>query len=161
MSCRMRKSLVVVCVAAAMSVGISGTVRAQSQELKAADPIEASEVPRRKQVAPLPPRGTYKPVKTSWGDPDIAGAYNNSDETGIPFERPEEFAGRTLDSFTPEELAKITQQRQAQTIERNPDAQRVPRRHEPNALVRELLCRQQPRVAGLRSAGRQSAAADR
>jgi hypothetical protein len=124
--CLMKKSLVVACIAGAMSVGVSETVRAQSAELKPADPIEASEVPRRKQVAPLPPRGTYKPVKTSWGHPAIAGAYNNSDETGIPFERPQEFAGRTLDSFTPEELATITQQRQEQTIERNPTLSEFP-----------------------------------
>ena len=69
-------------------------------------PIKAEEVPQRKKVAPLPPRGTYVPVKTSWGDPAIAGAYNNSDESGIPFERPAEFAGRTLDSFTREEIGR-------------------------------------------------------
>ena len=69
--------------------------------VKRADPINPDEVPRRKKAAPLPPRGTYKPPRTPWGDPDIAGAYNNSDETSIPFERPNEFAGRTLDSFTP------------------------------------------------------------
>ena len=83
-------------------------------------------MPQRKKAAPLPPRGTYKPPRTSWGDPDIAGAYNNSDETGIPFERPDEFAGRTLESFTPEELATITEQRQQQTIERNPTLSEFP-----------------------------------
>ncbi len=108
-------------VCASVAFGAPGRVLAQ-----AAAPIEPSEVPQRKRPAPLPPRGTYKPPRTSWGDPAIAGAYNNSDESGIPFERPPEFAGRTLDSFTPEELAKITRERQEQTIERNPTLSEFP-----------------------------------
>jgi hypothetical protein len=117
----MRKSVIAVFVAAALLVVAAGSGVAQ-----VAAPIKASEVPQRKRPAPLPPRGTYVPPKTSWGDPAIAGAYNNSDESGIPFERPAEFAGRTLDSFAPEELAKITQQRQEQTIERNPTLSEFP-----------------------------------
>ena len=89
-------------------------------------PHQKSEVPQRKNVAPLPPRGTYKAPRTSWGDPAIAGAYNNSDETGIPFERPAEFADRTLESFALEELASIQEQRQRQTIERNPTLSEFP-----------------------------------
>ena len=119
----MKKPFVAACVAVAVSIGLGPELGVQAQ---AAAPIKASEVPRRKKAAPLPPRGTYKPPKTSWGDPAIAGAYNNSDESGIPFERPPEFAGRTLESFTPEELAKITQQRQEQTIERNPTLSEFP-----------------------------------
>jgi hypothetical protein len=91
-----------------------------------AAPIQPDEVPRRKKVAPLPARGTYKPPRTPWGDPDIAGAYNNSDETSIPFERPNEFAGRTLDSFTGAELEQITRQRQQRTIEQNPTLSEFP-----------------------------------
>jgi hypothetical protein len=117
----MSKSAIGVCIAVGLSVGAPAGTRAQT-----ADPIKASEVPQRKKVAPLPPRGTYVAPKTSWGDPAIAGAYNNSDESGIPFEQPPQFAGRTLDSFTPEELAKITQQRQEQTIERNPTLSEFP-----------------------------------
>ncbi len=108
------------CAAAAV---VAAALGAQAQT---SAPIQASDVPQRKKVAPLPPRGTYVPPKTSWGDPAIAGAYNNSDESGIPFERPAEYAGRTLDSFTPEELAKITRQRQEQTIERNPTLSEFP-----------------------------------
>ena len=104
--------------------------------------------------------GTYQAPRTSWGDPAIAGAYNNSDETGIPFERPAEFADRTLESFTPEELASIHGAAPAPNHRAQSDAQRVPRRHEPDALVRELLRRQQPPVARLRPAGRQGAGAD-
>ena len=80
--------------------------------VKRADPIKASEVPPRMRPRPIPPRGTYQPPRTPWGDPDIAGAYNNSDESGIPFERPDEFAGRRLEEFTPAELEKLTKQRQ-------------------------------------------------
>lgn len=119
----MDKAFAGVCIAAALAAGIFAPVVARAQ---AANPIKAGEVPQRKKVAPLPPRGTYKPKKTSWGDPDIGGAYNNSDETGIPFERPQEFAGRTLDSFTPDEIAKIQKQRQEQTIERNPTLSEFP-----------------------------------
>ena len=122
----MNRQFVGACIVVAMSVGLGAAVEGQAQEPQAADPIKASEVPKRKHAAPLPPRGTYEPVRTAWGDPDIAGAYNNSDESGIPFERPQEYAGRTLDSFTPEELAKITQQRQEQTIERNPTLSEFP-----------------------------------
>ena len=119
----MSKCLEGVCLAVALATGLGFTVGTKAQE---AAPINPAEVPHRKKVAPLPPRGTYKPPKTSWGDPAIAGAYNNSDETGIPFERPKEYAGRTLESFTREELAKITQQRQEQTIERNPTLSEFP-----------------------------------
>jgi hypothetical protein len=119
----MKKLLVAAAVATAFAAGLGTATGARAQ---ASNPIEASEVPRRKVVAPLPPRGTYEPRRTSWGDPAIAGAYNNSDETGTPFERPQEFAGRTLDSFTPQELAEITRGRQEQTIERNPTLSEFP-----------------------------------
>ena len=94
--------------------------------VKRADPIKAEEVPARKPPAPIPPRGTYKPPRTPWGDPDISGAYTNSDESGIPFERPEEFAGRRLEDFTRAELAALTKQRQQQTIERAPGLSEFP-----------------------------------
>ena len=94
--------------------------------VKRADPIKAEEVPQRRRPAPIPPRGTYVPPRTAWGDPDITGAYNNSDESGIPFERPDEFAGRRLQDFTPAELAQLTKQRQQQTIERAPGLSEFP-----------------------------------
>src|SRR6187399_3159729 len=87
-------------------VAVSVSLHAQAAPQRA-QPIKAGEVPNRKQAAPLPPRGTFVPPRTPWGDPDIAGDYNNSDESGIPFERPDEFAGRAIDSFTPAELAKM------------------------------------------------------
>jgi hypothetical protein len=66
------------------------------------------------------------PPRTPWGDPDIAGPYTNSDESGISFERPDEFAGRRLEDVTPAELAKLVQQRQRQTIERAPTLSEFP-----------------------------------
>jgi hypothetical protein len=117
-----------------MCLGV--TVAAQGQRNRAdadpaaaaqrAKPIDPKEVPQRKHARPIPPRGTYNPPRTPWGDPDIGGAFNNSDEANIPFERPAEFAGRTLESFTPAELAALTRQRQEQTIERNPTLSEFP-----------------------------------
>jgi len=118
-----KNSVLGACVVIGAAAGLGAETPARAQ---AAAPIKASEVPARKKPAPLPPRGTYRPPKTSWGDPAIAGAYNNSDESGIPFERPQEYAGRTLESFTPDELASITKQRQEQTIERNPTLSEFP-----------------------------------
>src|SRR5687767_3996742 len=46
----------------------------------------------------------WKPERTPWGDPDLAGVYSNSDESGIPFERPAQFEGRRLEDITEKEL---------------------------------------------------------
>jgi hypothetical protein len=50
-------------------------------------------------------------ARTPWGDPDLQGTYSNSNESGIPLERPAELAGRRLDQVTPADLARIVQQR--------------------------------------------------
>jgi hypothetical protein len=132
----MRRILVSM-VAVGACVGMAGTaILAQGQRggtsgvevgtVRRTNPINPDEVPKRKKPAPNPPRGTYKPPRTPWGDPDIAGAYNNSDESSIPFERPNEFAGRTLDSFTAAELEQLTKQRQERTIESNPTLSEFP-----------------------------------
>jgi hypothetical protein len=34
--------------------------------------------------------------RTPWGDPDIQGIFTTDDELGVPFERPEQFAGRDV-----------------------------------------------------------------
>jgi hypothetical protein len=59
----------------------------------------------------------YSPPRTPWGDPDLQGAYTNSDESLIPMERPETLAGRTLDSITPGELARLNGQRNEARVE--------------------------------------------
>jgi hypothetical protein len=53
--------------------------------------------------------------KTPWGDPDISGTYNNSNESGIPMQRPAELAGKRLEEVTPAELAKLLDRRHQQT----------------------------------------------
>ncbi len=53
--------------------------------------------------------------RTAWGDPDISGTYNNSNESGIPMQRPAELAGKTLDQVTPAELAALLARRHEQT----------------------------------------------
>src|SRR2546423_2869202 len=52
--------------------------------------------------------------KLPWGDPDISGTYNNSNESGIPMQRPAELAGKTLDQVTPVELAALLERRHQQ-----------------------------------------------
>ena len=58
---------------------------------------------------------TWTPLRTPWGDPDIHGLFTTDDELGVPFERPEQFAGRKL--VTDEEFAQRRTQaeRQAET----------------------------------------------
>jgi len=56
---------------------------------------------------------SWTPPKTPWGHPDLQGIYTNKDEANTPLERPAELAGRSADSFTPEELAELARQRQA------------------------------------------------
>jgi len=53
--------------------------------------------------------------RTPWGDPDLQGMYSNSNESGIPMQRPAEFAGKLLKDVTPSELARVVQQRHDQT----------------------------------------------
>jgi hypothetical protein len=48
--------------------------------------------------------------RTPWGDPDLQGAYTNSNESLIPMERPEALAGRTLGDISPAELARLNDQ---------------------------------------------------
>ena len=59
----------------------------------------------------------WTPSRTPWGDPDLQGVYTNKDENGTPLERPDEFAGRSLDEFGPEEMAKLREERLARARE--------------------------------------------
>jgi hypothetical protein len=51
--------------------------------------------------------------RTPWGDPDIQGTYTNSNESGIPMERPAEFAGRRPEEVKPDELSQLIKERAA------------------------------------------------
>ena len=63
---------------------------------------------------------TYTPAKTAWGDPDLAGIYTNKDESGIPFERPSQFAGKTAADVDDEELRELIAERAKAAVERAP-----------------------------------------
>src|SRR5262245_8224210 len=54
----------------------------------------------------------FQPPKTPWGDPDISGIFTTDDELGVPFERPEQFAGRAF--VSDEEFAQRATQIQRQ-----------------------------------------------
>jgi hypothetical protein len=57
----------------------------------------------------------WKVARTAWGDPDLAGIYSNSDESGIPFERPAQFEGRRLEDITAKELEDLRVARRGAT----------------------------------------------
>jgi hypothetical protein len=67
-----------------------------------------------------PTQARYSPPRTPWGDPDLSGNLTNLYELDTPFERPESFAGRTLNDITPEELLNIRKAiRERTTAERS------------------------------------------
>jgi hypothetical protein len=68
-------------------------------------------------AVPLGGQSPYVPPRTPWGDPDLQGAYTNSNESLIPMERPDELAGRRLEDITPEELSRLNEQRNQERIE--------------------------------------------
>jgi len=49
----------------------------------------------------------WKPLRTPWGDPDLQGVFSNENEVRVPLERPERFAGRSLESITARELDEL------------------------------------------------------
>jgi hypothetical protein len=57
----------------------------------------------------------WNPPRTAWGDPDLTGIYSNSDESGIPFERPARFDGRLLGDITEKELEQLRVERRQAT----------------------------------------------
>jgi hypothetical protein len=57
------------------------------------------------------PAKAYTPPRTAWGDPDLQGAYTNKDESGIPFERPNRFDGKTVADVEDAELAELIRER--------------------------------------------------
>jgi hypothetical protein len=60
--------------------------------------------------------GQVKSSRTPWGDPDLQGNYTNLYEDGTPLERPDQFAGRTLDQVKGDELARLKLAVQERTI---------------------------------------------
>jgi len=56
-------------------------------------------------------------TRTPWGDPDLQGAYTNSDESLIPMERPDSLAGKSLNDINATELEKLNEERNEARIE--------------------------------------------
>jgi hypothetical protein len=79
----------------------------------AAGPSARQAQPAAKPAQPRPPaKAAWSPPQTPWGDPDVAGIFTTDDELGVPFERPEQFAGREL--VTEEEFKQRAAQLQRQ-----------------------------------------------
>jgi len=111
----------------AIAIVGAATLSAQQQkgEVRTAKPINQSDLPEHMRPEAKIVKDYVAP-KTSWGDPQIAGAYTNSDESGIPFERPAQFDGKKLADVSPEQLAQMVKQRQEQTVERTPGLSEFP-----------------------------------
>jgi hypothetical protein len=67
-------------------------------------------------VRPAKAAAPYVPPKTPWGDPDLQGTYTNKDENGIPMERPNQFAGKSVDDVDDSEFAEIVRERQQRAL---------------------------------------------
>jgi hypothetical protein len=76
--------------------------------------IVASTLQAQQNAAPASKSAAkYSAPRTPWGDPDLQGSYTNKDENGTPFERPAEFAGKTLSDFGDKEMAALRKSRNA------------------------------------------------
>ena len=93
--------------------------------------LDVAEGQRRREAALALPTDVknWKPERTPWGDPDLAGVYSNSDESGVPFERPAQFEGRKLEDFSAAEIAKLREARRNATIDRAASAVEDPHGH--------------------------------
>ena len=48
--------------------------------------------------------------RTPWGDPDLQGVFSNENDVRVPLERPDRFAGRSLESITTRELEDVARE---------------------------------------------------
>ena len=48
--------------------------------------------------------------RTPWGDPDLQGVFSNENDVRVPLERPDRFAGRSLESITTRELEELARE---------------------------------------------------
>src|SRR5689334_10561809 len=120
----MTKKFLIAAGLAVASVAIAGAQQSKG-DVRTAKPINQSDLPAQLRPEAKIVKG-YVPPKTVWGDPMIAGAYTNSDESGIPFEKPAQFEGKKQADITPEQLAAMVKQRQEQTVERTPGLSEFP-----------------------------------
>ena len=124
----------IVSVATTSLVGQSQPTPSDIQAAKEAERkliLEVAEGLKKRDAALALPEDVknWKPSRTPWGDPDLAGVYSNSDESGIPFERPAQFEGRRLEDITPAELNELRQARRNATIDRAASAVEDPHGH--------------------------------
>src|SRR5262245_8240209 len=102
--CEMKKSP---CVRRLLTASVLIAFGAVSPTPLAAQTRTAAQSPATSKNQAVP--------RTAWGDPDLQGTYTNSNESGIPMQRPAEFAGKQLNEVTPAEMARLIQQRREQT----------------------------------------------
>jgi hypothetical protein len=78
----------------------------------------AAQQPREAPIAPTPLAAaaraaaaakSYTPPRTPWGHPDIQGSYNNTNENGVPMERPDQFPA--AEGMSEAEFQKIVRDR--------------------------------------------------
>ena len=112
-------------VSVVLATGAAGQAPTPATPRTAA-PVRPEDLPAKKRLAAPKTGKAWTAPKSAWGDPEIAGVYTNSDESGIPFERPAQFDGRRVEDVTPAELADIVRQRQEQTVERAPTLSEFP-----------------------------------
>jgi hypothetical protein len=74
--------------------------------------LYSQSAPRNGNGAAAPAADAAIP-RTPWGDPDLQGTYTNSNESGIPMERPKELEGRRAEDITPAELERLIADRAA------------------------------------------------
>ncbi len=55
-----------------------------------------STTPGSQPTAAAKSSAKWTPPRTAWGDPDLQGTYTSDNSIGVPFERPPQFAGRTV-----------------------------------------------------------------
>ena len=111
---------IVIAVVSFASVRLAAQSPQERQEQNRKLIREVADALKKKAAATAeagPASRNWKPARTPWGDVDISGVYTNSDEAGIPFERPAEFEGRRLEDITGVELTKLQQVRREATIE--------------------------------------------
>jgi len=80
--------------------------------------VLAAQTSPRSTAAATSHAQTFSVSRTPWGDPDLQGIYTNKDESGIPFERPVDLAGKRVEEVTDQELAELVKERQQQTLSR-------------------------------------------
>jgi len=98
-----------------ISTGLSAAVMcAATLSAQAPAPPSRPSADSARQAKP------YTPAKTPWGDPDLQGTYTNKDESGIPFERPSQFAGKAVSDVDDAELKELIAERAQAALERAP-----------------------------------------